>query len=72
MSTNKTKFCERLKELRLELNLTQTELSKQTGISQAGIAKWETGDRTPNLECLIILAKYFKCSIDYLVGLIDD
>lgn len=72
MNNNGNKFCERLKELRLENNLTQVQLSKKTGISQAGIAKWETGDRTPNVECLITLAKFFKCSIDYLVGLSDE
>ncbi len=64
-----SKFKERLKEIRLDHNLTQTELAKQTGISQAAIAKWETDDRTPNVECLIILALFFKCSIDCLVGL---
>ena len=62
-------FKERLKELRLERGLTQTELANKTKISQAGIAKWETGDRTPNLEYLIVLAKFFGCSADYLIGL---
>ena len=64
-------FKERLKELRLEKGLTQTELANKTKISQAGIAKWETGDRTPNMEYLIILAKFFGCSADYLLGLED-
>lgn len=64
-----SKFQERLKEIRLDHNLTQTELAKQTGLSQAAIAKWEKGERTPNVECLIILALFFKCSIDCLVGL---
>lgn len=62
-------FKERLKELRLERGLTQTELANKTKISQAGIAKWETGDRTPNLEYLIVLAKFFGCTADYLIGL---
>ena len=65
------KFSERLKELRLEKNLTQSELAQETGISQAGIAKWETGDRNPSVDCLIILAKFFGVTIDYLVGLED-
>ena len=64
-------FSKRLKELRIENNLTQIELSEATGISQAGIAKWETGDRTPSMDCLITLAKFFRCTIDYLVGLED-
>ena len=65
------KFAERLKELRSENGLTQTELAKKTGVSQAAIAKWESGDRTPNLDCLIILAKFFNVTLDYLVGLKD-
>ena len=65
------KFSERFKELRLEKGLTQVRLAKESGISQAGIAKWETGDRSPSVDCLIALAKYFKVSIDYLVGLED-
>ena len=65
------KFKERLKELRIEKKLSQIDLAKATGISQAGIAKWETGDRTPSLDCLIILAKYFGVTLDYLVGLED-
>lgn len=67
----KNLFKTRLKELREENNLTQTKLSIETGISQTGIAKWEKGSRTPSMECLIILAKYFCVSIDYLVGLVD-
>lgn len=65
------KFAERLKELRIENNLTQTQLSKETGLSQTGIGKWESGQRTPNIDILITLAQYFKVSTDYLCGLED-
>ena len=64
-------FKERFKELRLENNLSQYKLSAETGISQTAIARWESGERNPSMECLIILAKYFCVSIDYLVGLTD-
>lgn len=64
-------FSERLKEIRLEKGLTQTQLAQKTNMSQAGIAKWETGHRTPSVEGLIALAKFFGVSIDYLVGLED-
>lgn len=62
------KFAERLRELRLEKNLTQGDLAKQTGMTQSGIAKWETGIASPSIDMLIILASFFGCSIDYLVG----
>ena len=64
-------FKKKLVELRTERGWTQIQLAKETGISQAGIAKWETGDRTPSMECIIILAKYFNCTTDYLLGLED-
>ncbi|KAI4453504.1 seca inner membrane component of sec protein secretion system [Holotrichia oblita] len=54
------KFAKRLKELREEKGLTQSQLGKATGISQAGIAKWETGDRSPSIDSLIALVKFMK------------
>lgn len=65
------KFKDRLKELRIENNLSQTELAKQSGLSQAAIAKWESGDRTPNMHCIIILTKFFKTDANYLLGIED-
>lgn len=65
------KFKVRLKELRIENNLSQTELAKQSGLSQAAIAKWESGDRTPNMNCIIVLTKFFKTDANYLLGIED-
>ncbi|MBQ4099091.1 MAG: helix-turn-helix transcriptional regulator [Clostridia bacterium] len=64
-------FKDRLKELRLQLNLSQMELSKATGISQSAIAKWELGKTEPSASAIIILANFFGESADYLLGLID-
>ena len=65
------KLSQRLKELREERGLNQTELSKQINVSQPTIARWEAGDRAPSIDMLILLAQFFKCSTDYLVGLED-
>ena len=62
------KFAERLKELRLEKNLTQYGLAKKSGISQPTINGWELGKRLPSIESLIILSRFFKCTVGYLVG----
>ncbi len=62
-------FAERLKELRLENNLTQHSLAKACGFSQAAIARWEAGLQTPNIDVLVILCNYFKVTSDYLLGL---
>ena len=58
----------RLKELRLERTLTQSQLAKAIGISQSAIAYWETEQRTPNAQAIIILARYFNVTTDYLLG----
>lgn len=66
----KTKFGERLKELRLEKNLTQDQLSKalKGAITQAAIAYWEQNKRTPTVDAVFLLADFFGVTIDYLVG----
>lgn len=63
------KFKDNLKELRLEKNLGQVELAKEIGVSKGVISLWENGLREPNMYSLILLAKYFKISIDELVGI---
>ena len=66
-------FAKRLKELREEKGLSQHELAKKLGdeISNSAVSLWELGKRIPKLDALIILAKFFKVSIDYLAGLED-
>lgn len=65
------KFSERLKELRIDKNLSQRELSKATGFSQPAIARWECGLQIPNIEIAITFAKFFGVTTDYLLGLED-
>ena len=65
------KFCERLRDLRIEKNIGQVELAASIGVSKGIISLWENGLREPKLSNLITLAQYFKVSIDYLVGLED-
>ena len=62
---------ERLKELRIEKNISQMQLSMATGLSQSAIARWELGKTEPTASALIILSKYFGESVDYLLGLED-
>ena len=62
-------FIDRLKELREDKGLSQSQLAKETGLSQAGISLWEDGLRVPNAQVIISLAKYFEVTTDYLLGL---
>jgi len=62
-------FCERLKALRLEKQITITQLAKEIGVSKLSIFRWENGKSMPNILILLKLAKFFKISSNYLVGL---
>lgn len=62
------KFTIRLKELRADKNLSQADLAIATGLTQGAITYWETGQRVPNAKAIIILARFFDVSIDYLLG----
>lgn len=63
------RFKDNLKELRLEKELGQVELAKAIGVSKGVISLWENGLREPNMNSLIMLAKFFNITIDELVGL---
>ena len=64
-------FKNRLKEVRTEREFSQAKLADLLFVSQATIAKWETGDREPDFEMLKKLCKELEGSSDYLLGLVD-
>jgi len=68
----KITFSEKLKELRLEKELSQDQLAKETGLSQVGISQWESEKRVPNAIAVVMLAKYFDVTTDYILGVTDD
>lgn len=57
----------RLRELRKKHGLTQLSLQMKTGVEQALISKFETGERVPPTETLIIFADFYGVSIDYIL-----
>ncbi len=65
-------FKERLKDLRIERKLTQSQLAEALCVKQRAISHWENGDRQPDLDTLEVIAKYFNVSYDYLLGLNDE
>lgn len=60
-----------LRLLRKQKNLTQIALQMHTGIEQALLSKFETGERTPPTETLLILADFYDVSIDYILCITD-
>jgi len=64
-------FSERLKELRQEKGLSIQGLAKEVNISSSSLCRWENGQADIKGAQLIVLAKYFAVTIDYLMGLED-
>ncbi len=65
-------FQERLKNLRLEKNLTQKQVAQRLNISQQAYGQWETGKLNPKKETIQMFANFFNVSIDYLLGNTDN
>ena len=61
----------RLKDLREDHDLKQSDIAKILGISQQYYQCYESGKNELPLRHCITLAKYYKVSVDYLVGLVD-
>ena len=57
----------RLRYLRKSRGYTQVSLQMQTGIEQALLSKYETGERIPPTETLLLLATFYNVSIDYIL-----
>ena len=61
----------RLKQLRREKGITQTELASLLGVQRAAVANWETGVRTPRNDAITAICHYFDVTPDYLCGKVD-
>jgi len=57
----------RIKELRLEKNISQIDLAKLLNTSQQSVSFYEMGKRDPDTKTLGILSDFFNVSIDYLL-----
>ena len=58
----------RIRDLREDKDLNQTELAKILGMSQTGYSKYETGENDIPTAILIKLARFYGTSIDYILG----
>lgn len=63
-----TKFGERFKQLRLELNLSQEDIALKLGIDVSSVNRYEKNKREPEYATLLKIAAFFDVSIDYLLG----
>ena len=60
-------FCEKLKFLRKHQELTQAEVAKQISIDNTTYCRYEKGIYQPDYDTLKRIAKFFDCTIDYLL-----
>ncbi len=61
-----------MKFIRVSRDITQLKVQMDTGISQSTISKYETGESVPTVENLMLLADYYKVSLDYLMDRTKD
>lgn len=62
------KFGDILRGLRLENELTQSELGKRIGLSTSAIGMYERGEREPDFEKLEKIAGFFNVNLNFLLG----
>lgn len=65
---NQNKFLLRLKNERKKRNLSQLSIANILDITKATYSKYELGIITPHIDKIIILADFYKITLDYLVG----
>ncbi len=63
---------ERLKAIREDSDLSQSDVAKILNTTRQQVSKWETGAQMMGVDKYIVLAKYYNISVDYLLGLIDE
>lgn len=61
-------FAKRLKELRIDAGLKQSELAQKLDISPSTIGMYEQGRRSADQETLLKISDLFDVSTDYLLG----
>ena len=61
-----------IKLIRVINDYTQLKVQMDTGISQSTLSKYESGDALPTTDNLLILARYYHTSVDFLMDLTDE
>ena len=59
---------ERIRALREDNDLTQTQVAEYLGMSQTGYSKYETGENSIPVDVVVKLADFYKTTTDYLLG----
>jgi len=65
------KYIDRIRTLREDRDLTQTEVARLLSIGQKTYSDYELGKTRIPLDSMLVLAKYYDVSMDYLCGASD-
>ena len=68
---NNIEIGKRIKEIRLENKLSQKQMGDVLTVSQDTVSLWEKGKSVPTAEYLVLIAKRFCVSVDYILCLTD-
>ena len=66
------KVYKRIRDMREDKDLTQTQLAKEINVSQRTYSYYENGERTIPPEILVALAKFYNVSVDYILEISDN
>jgi transcriptional regulator with XRE-family HTH domain len=67
-----TSLPKRLRAARARSSLTLVALSERTGVHSRVISFYESGEREPRAAALTAIATHLGCSVDWLLGLVDE
>ena len=62
----------RIRDLREDMDMNQTQVARMLGMSQTGYSKYETGENDIPTHILIKLALFYNTSTDYLLNLTNE
>lgn len=65
-------YYQRLRDLREDHNYTQRQIADLLFTTQPQYFRYESGQRDLPCELLVMLARFYKVSADYILGLSDD
>ena len=65
-------YVERIRELREDNDITQTEIAKYLETTQQVYSRYEKGENEIPVRHIISLCKYYNISADYILGLTDN
>ena len=61
-------FCDKVRSLMAEYNISQKALAAKSGISEASISRYVSGELQPRMDILKNIAKVFGVTTSYLLG----